>query len=113
MRTCTRLVRRSSRARNVSTFSTKSGIRITSIRIVPEAIFGGAAGARATLTPRAASGRTTIRDSYARLITDCLVFYVRLFWTVVLAKVGQVNGTPTAHILMTTAATSINDALMR
>lgn len=72
--TYTRSGRRSSRARNVSTFSTRSGIRITSIRIVLPAIFGDAAGARATLTPRTTSVRTTNSDSSARPGADCFLF---------------------------------------
>ena len=75
MRTCTRSARRSSRARNVSTFSTTSGIRITSIRIVPPAIFGDKAGARATLTPRTTSVRTTNSDSSGRLGADYHHYY--------------------------------------
>jgi hypothetical protein len=75
MRTCTRSVRRSSRARNVSTFSTRSGIRITSIRIARTAILGDAAGAHATLTPRTTSVCTTNSDSSARPGADCFLFY--------------------------------------
>ena len=114
MRTCTRSVRHSSRARNVSTSSTRSGIRITSTRTAPLVILGAAAGARVTLTPRTTSVRTTNSDSSARPGADWFFFFfcfVRLFRTFVLAKVGPVGGTPIADsdgVVMTTAATSIN-----
>ena len=75
-RTCTRSVRRSSRARNVSTFSTRSGIRITSLRIARPAILGDAAGARATLTPRTTWVRTTNSDSSTRPGADCFCFFL-------------------------------------